>query len=109
MSTLKTIWKKQALQIFTVFIDRLCLCIDISPNEKLIMEEYKNTEPNQPVEITPKEITTSDESAMPEAEAAAIHQPQTSTTNPKLRKKWKYISTATYTNKRNGKNIFSVA
>jgi hypothetical protein len=42
------------------------------------MEENKPIEPEQPVENIPKEITTSDESAMPEAETAAIHQPQTS-------------------------------
>ena len=47
------------------------------------MEEYKNTEPKQPVEIIPKEMTTSDESAMPETVAAAIHQPQTSNNQPK--------------------------
>jgi hypothetical protein len=53
------------------------------------MEENKNlsaeqagTEPKQPVENIPKEITTSDESAMPEAEATAIHQPQTSNNQP---------------------------
>src|SRR5687768_3128800 len=51
------------------------------------MEEYKNTEPKQPVENTPKEITTSDESAMPEAEAAAIHQPQTSNNQPQTQEK----------------------
>src|SRR5688572_235551 len=48
---------------------------------KNLSAEHSDKEPTQPVENTPKEITTSDESVMPEAEAAAIDQQLT--THPK--------------------------
>src|SRR5688572_3973923 len=53
---------------------------------KNLSAEHSDKEPTQPVENTPKEITTSDESVMPEAEAAAIDQQLTTHPKPQTEK-----------------------
>jgi hypothetical protein len=67
------------------------------------MEENKNIEPQKPQQNTTEETNSTTENFLPEAELLQQGNFKLQTLKPKL-PLWKYITTATYTKKRNGEN-----